>query len=235
MATLTAPSLGKLISNVRNLLGQPNPVNSTWTDTELTEYLNEAVRMYFSEVVKNSEGYFTTSTDPSNNLSYTADNELVALPSDCFEVKAAYIQRSNGWEIMEYRNDITNGFLTNTGSGGTNTYSPAYNFRGNNLVLHPTPNLNGANQIRLDYIQFPDQMINGGDTLSNQISPVFKQLIEMYAVYKAKLKQSMVNGTDLTALPAANLAQIYAQFKNTINKRSEYPEFVVPFNPEGYW
>lgn len=235
MAILTKPTLGKLITNVRNLLGQPNSVNSTWTDLEITEYLNEAIRMYFAEVVKNGEGYFTVSTDPSSNLSYTANNELVALPVDCFEVRALYIQRSNGWEILEYRNDLTNGFLTNTGAGGNNTYSPAYYFQGNNLVLHPTPNMDGAEQLRLDYVQFPDQMINGGDSMTSQVSPVFKQLIEMYAVYKAKLKQSMVSGTDLTALPKANLSDIYILFKDTINKRSMYPEYVVPFNPEGYW
>lgn len=235
MATLASPTLGKLITNVRNLLGQPNPVNSSWTDAELKEYLNEAVRLYFAEVVKNQEGYFTTTTDPNNNLTYTANNELVALPTDCFEVKALYIQRSNGWEILEYRNDVTNGFLSNTGSGGGNTYSPMYYFMGNNLVLHPTPNFTGTNQLRLDYVQFPDQMVNGGDAMTNQVSPVFKQLIEMYAVCKAKMKQSMVNGTDLTALPKQNLAEIYTNFKNAINKRSAYPEFLVPFNPEGYW
>jgi hypothetical protein len=54
----------------------------------------------------------------------------------------------------------------------------------------------------------------------------------MYAVYKAKMKQSMVNGVDLTAIPAANLKAIYTMFRDTINKRSEHPEYVVPFNPE---
>lgn len=232
MTMLKSPTLGKLIFNVRNLLGQPNPINSNWSDTELTEYLNEGIRMYFAQVVKNSEGYFMPA--PAL-LDIVANNEEVALPVDCFEVKALYIQRNQGWEILEYRNDVTNGFLSNVGTSGNNTYSPMYYFRGNNLVLHPTPNFSSAQTLRLDYIGFPDQMINGGDTMTNQISPVFKQLVEMYAVYKAKLKQSMVNGTDLTVIPKANLAEIMAIFKDAINKRSNYPEFVQPFNPEGYW
>jgi hypothetical protein len=229
VAALTSPTLGRLIFNVRNLLGQPNLVNSTWTDAELKEYLNEAVRMYFAEIVKNSEGYFTTTT----TLDIVTDTETVALPTDCFEVKALYIQRNNGWQILEYRNDITSGFLTSVGGGGSNTYSPHYFFLGNNLVLHPTPNFSQTDVLRLDYVQFPDQMVNGGDTATSQISPVFKQLLEMYAVYKAKLKQSMVTGTDLTALPKANLGEIYSTFKAAINKRSQYPEYVVPFDPEG--
>jgi hypothetical protein len=237
MATLTSPTLGKLIYNVRNLLGQPNPTNSTWTDIELAEYLNEAVRMYFAQVVKHQEGYFTTTTDPSSNLSIVSGTETVALPSDCFEVKAVYIQRSNGWEILSYQNNLTASFLTNAGASGANSFSPSYEFRGNSLVLRPTPNFSGSGVLRVDYVQFPEQMVNatdvmGGSTVVNQISPVFKQLCEMYAIWKAKIKQSMVNGTDLTAIPRANLDAIYTSFKDTINKRSAYPEFTLPFSPE---
>lgn len=235
MSTLASPTLGRMLTNVRNLLGQPNSNNSTWTDFELTEYINEGIRLYFAEVVKSMEGYFTVSTDPSSNLSYTAGNELVALPSDCFQVRALYIQRSTGWEILQYRNNLTGGFLSNVGSGGNNTYAPEYYFMGNNLVLHPTPNMSASNVLRLDYIQMPDQLVNGGDSMTSQVSPVFKQLIEMYAVVKAKIKQSMVNGTDLTAIPKANLAEIYANFKNAITPRSMNPVFTEPFSPEGFW
>lgn len=230
MAALASPTLGKLIFNVRNFLGQPDPGNSSWTDSELKEYLNEAVRMYFAEIVKNSDGYFTTTT----TLGVTANTETVALPSDCFEVKALYIQRSNGWELLEYRNDVTGGIVTGTGAGGGGTFSPSYSFLGNNLLLRPVPSFTQSGILRLDYVQFPDQMVNGGDTATAQVSPVFKQLLEMYAVYKAKLKQSMVSGTDLTALPKSNLAEIYATFKAAIGKRSQYPEFVIPFSPEDY-
>lgn len=236
MATLTSPTLGRIITSVRNMLGQPNAANSKWTDGELTEYINEGVRLYFAEVVKNYEGYFTISTDPnaggSGNLSYTANNELVALPTDCFQVKALYIQRPQGWSILEYVNDLTGGYANNVGSGSPNVYQPYYFFQGNNLVLRPVPNVTASNVLKLDYIQLPDQMVNGGDTLTNQVSPIFKQLIEMYAVYKAKLKQSMATGTDLTALPKANLNEIYTNFKNTIMPRSAYPVYTIPFSPE---
>lgn len=232
MATLASPTLGKLIANVRNMLGQPNASNSNWTDAELTEYLNEAVRMYFAEVVKNSEGYFMPAP---TYLDITSNSEEVALPSDFFECKALYIKRTNGWELLEYRNDITSGFFNNVGSTGSLTYAPLYYFRGNNLVLHPTPNFSETDALRLDYIGFPDQMINGGDALTNQVSPVFKQLIELYAIFKAKMKQSMVSGTDLTAIPAKNLEAVYSTFQRTINKRSQNPEYVVPFSPDSYF
>lgn len=236
MSTLSSPTLGSLICNIRNLLGQPSASNSSWSDFELTQYINEAIRLYFAEVVKDWEGYFTVSTDPasggSGNLSYTANSDLVALPSDCFQVRAVYMQRPQGWDILAYQNDLTHGYATNIGSGAPNTYSPYYFFQGNNLVLRPVPNMSALNAIKLDYVQMPDQLLNGGDSLTSHISPVFKQMIEMYAVYKAKLKQSMVSGTDLTALPKANLSEIYMNFKNTIMPRSAYPLYTEAFNPE---
>lgn len=233
MSLLASPTLGKLLSNVRNMLGQPLPSNSTWTDTELVEYLNEAVRMYFAEVIATGEGYFVTTTDPSNNLSIVSGQETVALPSDFFQVKALYIQRSNGWELLECRNNVTSGFISQGGGTGSNTYSPYYYFQGNNLVLHPTPNFSATGILRLDYVQFPDQMVNGGDLLTNQVSPVFKQVIEKYAIVQAKKKQSLVNGTDLTAIAKDDLKDAYISFKNAIENRTLYPTYVVPFNPEG--
>lgn len=235
MATLVSPSLGKLIFNVRNMLGQPNPVNSTWTDAELTEYLNEAVRMYFAEVIANNEGYFTVSTDQlGTNLNITSGQEAVALPSDFFEARALYIQRSNGWELLEYRANVTTGFVSQGGGTGSNTYSPYYYFLGNNIILHPTPNFTATGILRLDYVQFPATMINGGDTLTNQVSPVFKHLIEKYAIVQAKKKQSLVNGADVgVSMAEGDLERSYMNFKNAINKRSLAPEYVVPFSPEG--
>lgn len=234
MSLLTSPSLGKLIFNVRNMLGEPNPVNSTWTDAELKEYINEAVRMYFAEVIANGEGHFTTTTDPASNLSVVAGTETVALPSDFFQMKALYVQRSNGWEILEYRNNITTGFISSGGGTGSNSYNPYYYFLGNSIVLHPTPTFSATGILRLDYIQFPDQMVNGGDALTNQVSPVFKQVIEKYAIVQAKKKQSMVNGTDLTAIAKQDLADAYMSFKNAVNKRSMAPEYVIPFSPESF-
>lgn len=229
---LTSPTLSKLITNVRNFLGQPNPANSFWTDLELTEYINEGVRMYFAEVVKNGDGYFAAVTPAL--LDAVSGTETVALPTDFFEARALYIQRNSGWEILEHRNDITSSFYTTGVANGSNTYCPYYYFRANYIVLRPTPQFSQTGVLRLEYLAFPDQMINGGDTMTNQVSPVFKQLIEAYAVWKAKLKQSMVNGVDMVSIPSMQLKTIEGLFRDTIKRRSEYPEFTVPFGPENH-
>lgn len=190
--------------------------------------------MYFAEVIANNEGYFTTTTDPNNNLAIISGQETVALPTDFFEARALYIQRNNGWECLEYRNNVTTGFITTGGGTGSNTYSPYYFFEGNNIILRPTPTFSQTGALRLDYVQFPDQMVNGGDTLTSQVSPVFKHLIQKYAVLQAKIKQSLVNGADVgVGIAEGDLAKAYISFKNAINKRSVGPEYTVPFSPEG--
>lgn len=228
MATLTSPTLSKLITNVRNLLNQPNPSNSFWTDLELTEYINEGIRMYFGELVTKNEGYFTAQTD----LNIVADTETVALPTDCYQIRALYKKVNNGYIILPYMNDTTSTYSTQ-GGADANTYQPAYQFRANNIVLRPIPNFSETAGLRLEYIQFPDTLVNGGDQVTAQVSPVFKQLLEMYAVYKAKMKESLVNGVNLHAVAKENLGEIYALFKEALTQRAKYPIYTVPFNPEG--
>jgi hypothetical protein len=223
---LTSNTLGKYLRTVRNLLNQPNAANSFWSDEELTDYLNEGIRMYFIEVTGNDEGAWTKIAD----LNIVSGTETVALPSDCFEVKALYKSVTNGYEVLPYRNHESDSYSTNGGSSAE-SYFPAYYFRENNLVLRPVPNFSQTAGLRIEYVYFPDMLQNAGDVASTNIVPIFKQLIEMYAVYKAKLKESLVNGVDTTVLAKDNLNQIHKQFVDTVQNRSRYPQFIKAFNP----
>ena len=75
-------------------------------------------------------------------------------------------------------------------------------------------------------------MINGGDTLTNQISPVFRDLIIMFAVYKAKLQESLTTGGSTHVNAKQELAELYTQFRDAIFLRSKSPQHTIPFNPE---
>lgn len=226
--TLSSQTLGSYITAVRDLLNQPNAANSFWSDAELTRYLNEAVRMYFLEVTNNGEGQWTKTAD----LDIVANTETVALPTDCYEVKAVY-KTSSGTDmvVLPYKNAISDSYTTQGGTDG-NTFFPSYYFRENSLVLRPVPNFSQSAGLRVEYIYFPDKLVNPGDTMNANVLPIFQQLIEMYAVYKAKLKESLTNGTDTTSLAKANLNEIYQLFVATVRDRSKYPQFVKPFSPE---
>lgn len=227
MATLSSPTLQTLIGSVRNQLNQPNPLNSFWKDTELTDYLNEGARMYFQEVVQNNEGHFVAQTD----LNITADTETVAMPSDFYRIRALYKKVSNGYELLPYRNNVTESYSTQGGTSSA-SYLPYYYFRGNSIVLRPIPNFSESSGLRLEYVQFPDTMVNGGDSLTSQIAPLFKQVVEAYAVYKAKLKESLVNGVGVHAAAGEHLGSVLKIFRDAVANRSANPTYVIPFNPE---
>lgn len=231
MAIPLAPStLGSYITAVRDMLNQPNASNSFWSDAEITRYLNEAIRIYYLEITNNDEGFWTKTT----NLDVVSDVETVALPSDCFEVKAVYKKINNGYVVLPYRNMESDSFTTQGGTGST-TYFPSYYFRESNLVLRPVPNFSEVGGLMVEYIYFPDMLASSGDVVSANVLPIFKQLIEMYAVYKAKMKESLTNGTDTSSLAKANFNELYKLFIDTARNRSKYPQFLKAWNPENTW
>lgn len=224
---LSSPTLGRLITNVRSMLNQPDAGNSTWSDSQLTEWINKGVQRYFAEVVQNVEGQWGKET----TLNIVENAATVTLPTDCFEVKGVWKVVSDGRVPLPYQNNLTDGVVTVGGGSGSETYFPAYSFLENKLKLNPVPDYSETGGLYLEYIYFPETLINAGDTLSANVAPIFSELVEMYAVYKAKMQESLVNGVDTSALAKQNFNELYKQFQDCIKNRSKYPQFIKPFNP----
>lgn len=227
MATLTSPTAQSLIANVRAFLGEQDENNSLWSNAEIVNFLNEGIRRYFGEVVQNSEGQFTKQTD----LDIVSGTDTIALPADFFEVVRLYRKVGNEYIILPYDNAFNESY-TNDGPGNTSGFF-SYYFRGNNLVLRNVPTFSETAGLRLEYIAFPETLVTGGDVMTSDVSPVFKDLIEMYAVYKAKLAESIRgNNVDMDSKIKAHVSEIYSQFKDVIKNRSAYPHYTQAFNPE---
>lgn len=227
MAVLTAPALGRLIVSTRNFLNSPNPNNSFWTDAELSEYLNDAVMRYFTEISNANEGQFMV----KGALDITSGTDSVSLPTDCFIINAIRKKVSNGYVILNYRPAQTLGYITNGGNNGENFF-PDYYVRGNNLILHPVPNYSETGGLEIEYMQFPDVMNSAADTLTAQVPPIFQELIKMYAVYKAKVKESLVTGVALDDRVQALVSDLYNSMVESVRPRVNNPTFIKSFNPE---
>lgn len=74
-------------------------------------------------------------------------------------------------------------------------------------------------------------MFFGADSLTAGISPIFKDLVVMYAVYKAKLKDDLNNGTNTRTAAEEHLGDLYKNFKHHVEERSKSPQFVTPWEP----
>lgn len=233
MATLQSPTLSRLILEARIFLNQPEEANSFWKNNELTIYANDAIRKYFSIINENTEGQFDTTA----YLDIVANQDTVDLPTGCYEVRAVYKVQPNQNVMLKYRNNLTEGYLTNpTDASSGNNYSPYYYFRGDSLVLRPVPSFSevggaATGGLLIEYTHVPDTLIVGGDTMTSKISPVFKELIVKYMCYQAKLKESSVLGGNTYAPVGALLVELERQFKESVGGRSKYPQFIVPFSP----
>lgn len=224
---LIPPTLQDLIQAIRDLLNQPDPNNSFWSDEELTRYINEGIRIHMAELADVDEGQFSVTT----TLDITSWSETVALPSDFFMMRGLYKAVPNGYVMLPYRNNLTEGFSTQGGSD-SQTYLPDYYFRGNDLVLHPTPQFTEAGGLYAEYVQLPSSLLDSADQVSAQISALFRQSLEMYGVYKAKLKESLANNIQVHQFAKENFGDLFKQFKDMSAKRSRNPTAIVPFNPE---
>ena len=224
---LVSPTLQDIIQAVRDLLNQPDPNNSFWNDEELTRYANEALRIHMAELADIDEGQFAATT----TLNIVSGQETVALPSDFFMARGLFKVLNNGRVLLPYRNNLTEGVET-TGNSDSSGYLPSYSFRGNSFVLNPPPNFSETGGLFLEYVQLPASMLDGADTLTAQISALFRQSVEMYVVYKAKLKESLANGIRVHDVAAENFRDLFKQFKDMSAKRSRNPTAVIPFNPE---
>jgi hypothetical protein len=225
---LSPPTLGKLLSSVRSMLNQPLASNSNWTDSQLTLWINQGVQRYFSEVVQNVEGHWTKAAP----LNIVSGSETIALPSDFFEVKGIWKVTANGRVPLPYRNNLSDAVATVDGGSGSETYFPAYSFIENSIKLNPIPNYSETAGLYLEYVYFPETMLHAGDTLSANVAPIFAELVEMYAVYKAKLQESLVNGVNMYGPAQESVAALYSQFENLIKNRSKFPQFIKPWSPE---
>lgn len=226
MALITAPTLARLLREARIFLNQLDPSSSFWSDEELGNYANDGIAQYFQIVNDEAEGQFDTSVA----LDVASGVETVALPNDFFEIRALYAVQPQQNVMLRYNNNLTDGYLTALSNSGS-SYQPYYYFRGSSIVLRPIPQFTQAGALLLEYTQFPQSLIVGGDSLTSGISPVFKELVVKYMCYQAKLKEASVMGGNSHQALENHLASLVSQFRINVGGRSKYPQFVKPFEP----
>lgn len=225
MAQLSSPTLNRLLRETRIFLNQPNADNSFWTDPELTNYINDAIKQYFLIIEASAEGQF----DKKTTIDLVSGQDTYALPSDCFEIRTLHKVCSGYNQILRYDNDLSDSYFTSE-INTPNTYQPNYHFLDDSIVLRPGPSFNEAGGLVLVYTAFPETLIVGGDVMTSSISPIFKELVVKYACYQAKLKESSVQGGNTYEAIERHLSGLVDQFRSSVANRSKYPQSIKPFD-----
>lgn len=225
--TLVAPTLTRLIQDARILLSQPKAENSRFSDAELSGYANDALQQIFLTVNEYGEGQF----DKTTTLGVVNGTETVALPADCFAIKVLYIDQNGVKRRLEYKQNILADYDSGNTNTGSTTYEPYYYLRGNNIVLRPIPGFTSTTALTIEYTAYPTVLVYGADTLDAGISPLFKELIVMYTVSKAKLKDDLSGQGSGYALASSHRDDLFKMFKHQISERSKAPTYITPFEP----
>ncbi|GAC1501958.1 MAG: hypothetical protein NVS1B10_06480 [Candidatus Saccharimonadales bacterium] len=227
MAQVVAPTLERLIRDARILLNQPKPENSRFSDAELTGYANDALQQIYLTVNEAGEGQF----DKTATLNITSGVETIPLPVDCFAVKVIFKKQGTINRRLEYHQNILNDYDNSASSNGSASYEPYYYFRGNNLVLRPIPGFSETGGLTIEYTAYPNLLVFGGDIMDSGMSPLFKELIVMYIVSKAKLKDDLAGQGQGYALASSHRNDLFKQFKHQLMERSKAPQYINTFEP----
>lgn len=129
------------------------------SDDEIDRWANEAFNKYALMLMKAHQGYFETTA----LLDIVAAQEAVALPYNFANQPSTLgiviVEKvlSSARVPLMYRKRYDEQNAT-TGGGSGETYLPTYDFRGNNLILEPTPVTAETGGIRIVYKALPPQL-----------------------------------------------------------------------------
>lgn len=150
--------LPKLRDNVRADFSQQSSTGFM-SDAEIDEWINEGYYKYVMHLMMASQGHF----DETAYLSYTANVETISLPSNFANVpsllQVVRVERilSNARVPLQYRRRYDEAVATGAVVGGY-SYIPTYDFRGQNLVLEPTPGSSETNGLFMVYKALPPKL-----------------------------------------------------------------------------
>lgn len=196
-----------------------------WEDAELNEFLNEGYYNLWDYLLSAKHHGAIAVTD----LDIVADTAEIALPSDFHEARLVERVTSTGtvplwWnERFDQPNYIQ-------GSTVDDYFLPNITFRGQNLVLEPTPDASLTGGVRLTYFFLPGRMSDDADVPDLAIHDFYHDLMVYKAVLLAKAKEEAVGGGGASLGPwGVIMGERLEKFKQNIEKPTNQRLAVQPF------
>lgn len=150
--------LPKLRELVRSDFSQQN-ATGFMTEAEIDGWINEGYYKYAMHLMMASQGHF----DQTTYLSFVANTETISLPSNFANVpsllQVVRVERvlSNARVPLMYRRRYDEAVATGSVVAGY-SYIPTYDFRGQYLVLEPTPGSSATNGLFMVYKALPPKL-----------------------------------------------------------------------------
>lgn len=176
--------------------------DARWQPTEKNYYINRAARYYWDKLVTHKYQGIMKSPGAYGNI--VANQDYVALPADLHTIDTVYRVYDNRKVPMMYFVNFEDTLFTQT----SDDYVPSYSFRGNNIVLTPTPASNVTNGILFEYYPFYTDLVSDSDIISG-FKPHWQDMIALKAACIAK---SGREEEDISTLKGMDLNEVEAEF-----------------------
>lgn len=168
-----------LATATRRLIDEEDEDNSQFTDQEIYDYINQAIRFLGTDV----EWPFQTAEATS-----VEDQAVYTLPEDFISLLDVYFDNTN-LTILE-RADLPALSITwqDTPSG-----TPRYVYKSDNAKfgLYPQPNAaNAGLTLQIQYVKIPPDIES--DTAKPDLHPVFNDCLPFYAAYLCHTKMGNI-------------------------------------------
>ena len=226
MASTTA----QLITRVRGKVNEE--IATFWSDTVITDQLNEAYRYYTSFILEAYEGYFNTTA----YISFDGNaSGLYALPADCANPnKIRLVSRSiasNSQIIpLKYFERYDNSIDVKISQSTYNL--PTYRFRGNNLVLEPAPDFTEANALLIEYSRALSSL-SANVGIDADFPALGEDCIVIAATIKCKSIEEMVGGGGVDSDPfVKELLKTEQLLKEAVSVRTWARQYVEQFGED---
>jgi hypothetical protein len=206
-------ALSNLILSTRRLVNETDATNSHFTDSEITDYLNQAVTFLGTQMEWPEQ--IDTATAVPNQALYQ-------LPADFIELVDVYFNALNPVHlaILERADlgQISPAWQTDPAS----TPRIAYRYNRNTIGLYPVPDANQTDYtIQIDYIYLPASLVLTTDVPN--LHTAFQMALPFYAAFLCESKL----GNDKKA--EADLSNFERHRKVVMSKVQKYSDDLLRF------
>lgn len=224
-------AISRTLAQLRTAVRDRGDYNNSrvFTDTMLTEFINEAWEEVYAELVLKWEDYFTAEASPV--LTTSVGVATVALPSDFFKLIRLDLQVATDDYLKLRRFNVAEEPAYDDAWIST-PYGRGYVYRiqGDNLVLRPTPV--SVDTLRLLYVPQPTALSADGDTVDPKGVPGVAELVIQLALFRADTREERP-----TAEREREIARLWERVNRWADARSGDEAFLLPDHGRGvgYW
>jgi hypothetical protein len=218
-------TLAELVTRVREKVDEATA--AFWTDTVITNQINESYRYYWAFILKVYEGYFNKTV----NISFDGNAAgTYTISTDVFRTRLVQRLLSNEKVPLTYK-EIYDTATAKTLSNSISSL-PTYDFLGAKIRFTPAPDFTETDAVEIEISKLLTDLSASQDT-DSEYPALALDCVVLRATIKCKAIEEMISGTGVDTAPfVADLMTTEQMLKELLEQRTVQRVDVEPFGIE---